>query len=387
MQNRYHILLLTSSYPASTMDSRASAGLFVKDFAHELSKRVKVTVLTQKTGSGPETVFESGIKVIRFPWANIDHPLSTLRFPKDIHLIFWVILGGMWAALKFSRLNRVNIAFALWAIPSGIWALPLKWIQGIPFVVWCLGSDIWDYGKKPILNKILLLILKQAKTRFADGYRLKNDVKALSGRDCQFLPSTRRLPLNPSIKSGTIPGKRNYLFIGRYHFNKGPDILIEAIALLPPEIKEQVHFHLFGGGPMEESLKHEIKKKNLTDVVSLNSYIDEKNAAAYLRACDALIVPSRIESIPVMLSDALQSCCPLIVTDVGDMGDLVKKYKAGQVVQQESPEELKKAILRDFSVGSDKYDEGLVRLLKLFDLRTSVAIFLEHVIWPCRTFL
>ena len=47
-----------------------------------------------------------------------------------------------------------------------------------------------------------------------------------------------------------------------------------------------------------------------------------------------LILPSRIESIPVILSDALQLDCNLIVTDVGDMGPLVRSYRAGMVVDK-----------------------------------------------------
>ncbi len=387
MQNRLHILILTSSYPALTEDLRSIAGIFVRDFAHELAKRVKVTVLTQKTASEPAIVCEDRVKVVRFPSAGLDRPLSTLRLPQDMGLVISVLVSGVRNALKFVRQNKVHFVFALWAVPSGIWALPLKWKFDLPFAIWSLGSDIWDYGRQPILKYLVRLVLRQAKVRFADGIKLKGDVEALSGEKCQFLPITRRLPQSTSAKPCIIPGKRNYLFIGRYHVNKGPDILLEAIALLPPEIKGQVHFHLFGGGPLEESLKREIKKKNLTDVVSLNSYIDENSAAAYFRACDALIIPSRIESIPVVLSDALQSCCPLIVSDVGDMGDLMRRYKAGQAVQPESPEELKEAILRDVALGSDKYKDGLRRLHKLLDLRTSVAIFLEHVIWPCRTFL
>ena len=378
MQNRYHILLLTSSYPASTMDSRASVGLFVKDFAHELSKRVKVTILTQKTGPGPELVFESGVEIIRFPWANTDQPLSTLRLPKDIHLMFWVILGGVWAALKISRLNRIDLAVALWAIPTGIWALPLKWIYNIPYAVWSLGSDIWDYGQKPIIKYFVRLVLRQAKIRFADGYQLKGDVQSLSGKKCYFLPTSRRLPENVSSKAGIVPGKRNYLFIGRYHPNKGPDLLVEAIAILDQAIRKKAHFHFFGGGPLEESLRRMIEEGELYDVISLNSYIDEKDAIAYLKTCDALIIPSRVESIPIVLSDALQAGCPVLVSDVGDMGEIVRKYRAGIVFSPRFPSKIAEAIKKAFANKED-FTEGRRRLFEIFDLSRSVNHFVKIV--------
>ena len=180
MKNRPHILLLTSSYPMSAYDPKAAAGLFVKDFAHELSKKMQVSVLsqmTEKASSGRATQFDSGIEVIRFPWIGMDRPLSTLRFPKDLHLIFSVISGGMWASLRLSRQKKIDVILALWAIPSGIWALLLKCLYGMPYVVWCLGSDIWDYGSKPIMRKGVRIILRQSSVLFADGFQLKADVQ------------------------------------------------------------------------------------------------------------------------------------------------------------------------------------------------------------------
>ena len=97
MKNRPRILLLTSSYPMSENDAKAAAGLFVKDFAHELSKKMNVSVITQMTVQqriNRSILFDSGIEVIRFSWAGVNRPLSTLRFPKDLPLILSVILNG-----------------------------------------------------------------------------------------------------------------------------------------------------------------------------------------------------------------------------------------------------------------------------------------------------
>jgi glycosyltransferase involved in cell wall biosynthesis len=380
MKNRAHILLLTSSYPSSGDDPRASAGLFVKDFAHELSKRMKVTVISQMTqmrDSGRVRQSDSGIEVIRFPWAGKERPLSTLRFPSDLRLIFSVLLEGMRASFKFSRQNKVDLSLALWALPSGLWALLLKWTHKIDYAVWCLGSDIWDYGKGPLKKRLLRLILRQARILYADGYRLKGDVELLSGRKCHFMSTCRRLPVH--VSAAVISSeKRHYLFIGRYHPNKGPDVLLEAIAILDAEIRKVVHFHFFGVGPLQEQLEEFIRMKQISDIVSLNGLINEKSAVAYLKACRALIIPSRLESIPVVLSDALQTGCAVIASDVGDMGYLIRKYGAGIVVPPESPAEMAKAI-RDDILYPEDYSEGGKELLKLFDLSNTAERFVsEH---------
>ena len=381
MENRPHILLLTSSYPMSENDAKAAAGLFVKDFAHELSKKMNVSVITQMTVRqrlNRSTQFDSGIEVIRFSWAGVDRPLSTLRFSKDLHLILSVILKGIWTSLKIMRTKKIDVILALWAIPSGLWALVLKWTFKTPYVVWCLGSDIWDYGSKPIISKVLRLILNQSSVLFADGFQLKDDVQTLSRKKCLFLPSSRLMDVNTTAKADLMPDKKNYLFIGRYHYNKGPDILIEAIAKLDPVVRKQVYFHLFGGGPLEIHLRKMIKEYDLTGVICLKGYIEQKEAAAYLRGCDALVIPSRIESIPVILSDAMQLECPVLVSDVGDLGKIVRMYKAGIIFPSNSSDKLAKAIEKSF-YEKDNYAEGRKEIIAMFDLSRTVETFTKTI--------
>ncbi|MDY6973888.1 MAG: glycosyltransferase [Thermodesulfobacteriota bacterium] len=373
---RKRILLITSSYPGYREDRRAAAGSFVKDFADELADKAEVTVLTQKTDQGSSGVDESKVRVIRFRWAGTETPLSTLRFPQDIVPITSVILRGVFAVLKAGRRHNVDLTLAFWAIPSGLWALFLKWAYGTRYAVWCLGSDVWEYERGTLRRWFLRVILKQAHTLYADGYQLSADVESLTGKKCHFLSTSRRLPVSVSVNADLEPDKRNYVFIGRYHPNKGPDVLLEAISKLEPSTLKKVHFHFFGGGPLKKSLEELIRKRRISGVVSLGGYICAEEVVAYLRACHALIIPSRIESIPVVLSDALQNGSPVIVTDVGDMGHLIRKYQAGIVVQPDSPEEMARAISQDV-IKEEDFSEGRKRLLELFDLPKTVERFVS----------
>ena len=381
MKNSPRILLLTSSYPMAENDAKAAAGLFVRDFAHELSKNMNVSVITQMTvqqRTPRSMLFDSGIEVIRFSWAGVNRPLSTLNFPEDLPLILSVMLNGIWTSLKIMRTKKIDVILALWAIPSGLWAFVLKWIYKTPYVVWCLGSDIWDYESKPIISKVLRIILRQSCVLFADGFQLKDDVQTLSGKKCLFLASSRLMNADPAVKADLVPGKKNYLFIGRYHYNKGPDILIEAIKKLDPPVKKQVYFHFFGGGPLESRLIKMIEAYDLARVIRLKGYIEQKEAAAYLRGCDALVIPSRIESIPVILSDAMQLECPVLVSDVGDMGKIVRMNNAGIIFPSNSPIKLARAIEKSF-YEKENYADGRKKLVAMFDLPRTVETFVNRI--------
>lgn len=372
------ILLITSSFPGVSKGPVSFPGAFLRDFAHELVDRGKQpVVLTQKTDQGPDGLEKSAVKILRFRWRGNEIPLSSLHFPRDILLISSVLFRGFLASVALARSRKIDLVLACWAIPSGLWALFLKWFCGIEYAVWCLGSDIWDYREGAVSRGLLRLILRQARTRYADGYTLKEDVESISGRPCHFMSTSRRLPLRRAGKADIIPGKASYLFVGRYHPNKGPDVLLEAIAALAPEIRQGVHFYFFGVGPLRDKLERMIEGRKMADAVTLHGAIDEAKIVEYLRECRALIIPSRIESIPVILSDALQVGCRLIVTDVGDMGKLVRSHKAGIVVPPESPMKMAEAIERDFFENGD-FSRGRKELLALFDLSTNVEEFLAR---------
>ena len=131
MKDKKHILLLTSSYPSSREDARAAAGLFVADFAHELSNYVHVSIITQNTDNKSYYIKDNDISIYRFSWFGKDRPLSTLRIPKDIHLLFSIIFGGMFATFRYVRKHDIDHILCLWTVPCGLWALPLKYIFGI----------------------------------------------------------------------------------------------------------------------------------------------------------------------------------------------------------------------------------------------------------------
>ena len=121
-----------------------------------------------------------------------------------------------------------------------------------------------------------------------------------------------------------------------------------------------------------------IKTYDLTGVICLKGYIEQKEAAAYLKECDALVIPSRIESIPVILSDAMQLECPVLVSDVGDMGKIVRMYKAGIIFPSNSPVKLAKSLEKSF-FEKENFTEGRKKLVAMFDLPKTVETFVDRV--------
>ncbi len=372
------LCIATSSYPSQTENS--FAGVFARDFAKELVQRGnEVSVFTQDTGN--PSLQDDDIEVVTFSWPGRTTPLASLRpyHPLDLWKTFLILQRGKKQLLQHCLQKKVELVLALWTLPAGHWGMEVQKHLGVPLAVWSLGSDIWIYGRLPLFKLWVRKILNQCTYCFADGFSLAEEVSALSGRPCSFLPTTRILPRRGLPKLPFDPHKIHYLFIGRYHKHKGPDLLLEAIHLIDFERLSKIQFHFFGAGPLERDLKRRVIQYGLKESVTIQGPVDPYTMAALLQQCHSLVLPSRIESIPVILSDALQLNCRLIVTDVGDMGSLVRSYRAGIVVNKDSPEMLKEAILEQLKRKEDEFGEGRRKLYTLFDLKGSVDHFLKTV--------
>lgn len=369
-------LIITSSYPSFPEES-INAGVFVREFAKSLKEiGHTVSVLTPRKGKGDYDELD----VIYFWWLGKEKVLTDINLKNPVHLLkaLSLIFFGTLYALYLCAKTHYDHIVAMWSLPSGLIAWLVNMFTYIPYSVWSLGSDIWMFNKRIIRRQILRTILRNATHRFADGFNLSNEVREISGKECIFLPSSRVLP--PPSEVALEREKRHFLYIGRFHLNKGTDILMEAIKILPEEVRGRCNFHLFGDGPLKRKLEEELDDTpSLVRCVFLKGYADPSTASSYLHLCDALIIPSRIESVPVVLSDAAQAGIPVIATDVGDMGRILKEYRCGIVVEPEK-HSLASAISEFLNKEKSEFEEGLRRLAMDFDIKRATERFIKIVV-------
>ena len=377
------IWILTSSFPSSPQDARAAAGLFVADFAVALAQAGhEVRVITPDKPPG-EKLDPPGVRVHWFPWRGGSKPLSSLKpyLPGDLLAMFSLFRRGARALDDLYQRAAPDHLLAMWAAPSGILATRLGRRRGVPVTIWCLGSDIWTLGRYPILRGVVKRALRSSDLVFADGVQLAKDAEALGGRACEFLPSSRRLD-RALARPLDLPGSGpRFLFIGRYAPVKGVDVLLEAMAGFARR-EPAGHLILFGGGPLDAQIRRRAARSDLRGRVTVGGYADEAIAVSWLSACDCVVIPSRMESIPVIFSDALQMGRPLIVTDVGDMGALLREHPAGLVVPPEDPSALCTAMLQMAARDRSGYTPHIQRLAAQFDITRVAAAWIRRVQSP-----
>ena len=317
------LLLISTSYPIAT-DGSEAAGAFVADVAAELAQRVPVRVVAPGLHAGLEK--RGGVEVHRF--ASTGKPLSLLSPTKPWH---WPAVNRTLRSLRKETFlaaadGRVMHSLAFWALPSGWAALALTRRQGVPYSVWALGSDIWALGRVPLVRRILTEVCGRAEHAYADGLKLAEDASRITSRRFDFLPSTRRLEVTRNQPVASVPPLR-FLFLGRWHANKGIDLLLDALTQLDDASWRCIsEVHIAGGGPLEDLVVGKVADmQRIGRPIRLSGFLDSGQAALALARADRLLLPSRIESIPVVFSDAMKAGLPIVSMPVGDLPALIRE--------------------------------------------------------------
>lgn len=374
--NGAKLLILTHNFPATTKTSR-DAGTFVLSTAVSLSRAgYKVWVLMPDVPEEKETYKE--ICVRWFPWKG-EKKLGKLKFykPKDILSLASLIRRGRDEAIKIAREENIEYCIAFWAVPSGYFAYRVRKKLDIPYCVWILGADIWAYSRVFIFRYIMKKVIKSAHRVFSNSLYLKGEVKRMFNRDAELLYASRILPLDTPearINKDII----NFLFIGRYEKVKGLDVLLKAFRMLVNE-KKGVYLYVFGGGELKDNYIKMVNDMELEAYVSINDFASSDVAVSFLKSCNCLIIPSRRESQPVLLMDAIQTKIPVIVTRAGDMEDIVKRFDIGRVVDIEDETGLKDAMTNFIAEGKDRYRQNLENASKKLDISSIPRALIEEI--------
>jgi len=317
--------------------------------------------------------------VIRFKWAGGEKVVGSLNLfnPKEVIQLFSFLRNGRKQLFDLLAKIKPDSCLAFWALPSGWFAYLAKKRLGIPYSVWCLGSDIYVWAKKPLLRRTIGKVLKEADFLFADGFDLKEKVEELSGKKCKFLPSMRKLPEPTVQKIELDKSKTNFLYLGRWEKKKGLDELIRAFSSVKRE-SDQANLCILGWGNYEREMRKLVNQLQLKEKIKIVGKVSTGLLSAYLEESDCLVIPSKGDSIPLVFSEALQMGTPLIVSDVGDMGYLVKRFNLGKVVPCGDVQELAGAMIEFIKEGKD-YSKNIPEVLKFLSIEKAVDDYLKVI--------
>jgi glycosyltransferase involved in cell wall biosynthesis len=229
---------------------------------------------------------------------------------------------------------------------------PKQYLKGIFDLIW---------GKSILINASKVIALTDAEREQILKIGVpQNKIKIIpNGID---LKQFSNLPTKGIFRSryNISNEEKIVLFLGRIHRIKGIDLLISAYSEL---LEEFPHSRLVITGPDDGfllELKEMIDSNNLEkNVVFTGPLFEFEKLSAYVDA-DVLVLPSRYETFPVTILEAMNCGTPVLLSNRCGISNLIQKNNAGLIFDfdKEQLKECIRKILIDNSLKSSITNKG-----------------------------
>ena len=331
------ILIINSEYPPIG----GGAGNASANIARELvALGQEVTVLTAHYGDLPRQTRQDGLHILR---------IKALRRRLDrssaLEQIIFMLASSL-HTLTLLRKWRPDVIVAFFGVPSGAAAWCANIFAGVPYIVSLRGGDVpgfrpYDFALyHKLVAPLLRLIWRRSSGLVANSSGLKKLAEAFdSNSPIQVIPNGVDL-------QRYAPGNREWepprlLLVGRLVYQKGVDILLEALEGLQSHPWE---LSLVGDGPERETLQSLAQKYGISDRVHFRSWLDDDALVEQLQEANLFVFPSRHEGMPNAVLEAMACGLPVIASRIAGNEELVIDGETGFLVPAEDPDALREAI-------------------------------------------
>jgi 1,4-alpha-glucan branching enzyme len=328
------ILMLAWEFPPLVVGGLARA---VFDLSkHLVAQGHDIHVVTTEVEGSPAYEFMDGIHV---------HRMHVLRTSNTIEFLDWVFQMNT-AFIDFVlRLRSLGKMFDV--IHAHDWlvyyaARELKYSLNVPLVATIHATEHGrNHGKidSPIQHRIAELewnLTYEASHVIICSRAMENEVKHIfqlppdkvstihNGVD---LPHVNEELINWTLREKyAMPGEKIIFYIGRLVYEKGIQVLIEA---MPHILRSYSSCKLIiaGAGGMKDDLQR--RAAHLGHKVLFVGFIDDATRNFLLRAADICVFPSLYEPFGIVALEAMHTGTPVVVSDVGGLAEIIDHGKDG----------------------------------------------------------
>jgi len=219
----------------------------------------------------------------------------------------------------------------------------------------------WKDKLREFLKKILLsIVIRKSQLKFLfclDPLAIKH-IKNLNGKTkILHLPDPVEIynvdkskAAQLKTKLGIDSERQVFLLFGRISSRKGIYQLLEAILCVSPDIAKKICLLIVGSSSHADKLLVQKGIKTITQSVNVqiitnSDYIPEQDVQLYFYIADVILAPYQQHvgmSGIILLAAAAQK--PVIGSDYGLMGQLIRDYQLGITIDSKSPNLIAKAL-------------------------------------------
>jgi glycosyltransferase involved in cell wall biosynthesis len=344
------ILLVTPWFPSLKPESMESRqGIFEYRQVNELVKRGnEIRVISVKWST--QLSYEYYIDALQVYRLKPIFTFNKIRYP---------IPNLITLTKKIRKINqdwRPDIV--IYSHIAYLITLPPLWLKEIPSLVttdafpgisWFYGDNIVDFiarlYTKLIVTKVIkasdgiqFLSHKPLQDEKVLKVKFKNAFVCSTGVDTAlFKPGNDRT--DTRIKLGISENEISILYVGRLDLVKGVNYLIEATKLILKKY-DNVTLFIVGEGSLKQ--KYETLSNSNTQKIMFLGWRDD--IPQLMRMADMFILPSLSEGAPNVIMEASSSGLPVIVSDVGEVPQIVENGVTGIIVKPRDVDSLVSAM-------------------------------------------
>ena len=216
-----------------------------------------------------------------------------------------------------------------------------------PYVVSAHGMlERWALGNKRLKKQVYSALVERTNLRGAACLHALTAAEAEDYRrygasgPVAIIPNGVQVPQRVSgslflREHPELEGKRLVLFLGRIHFKKGLDLLVDAWAGIAPDWPDA---HLVLAGPDSEqtlaAVERRVQELGITQRVSFTGMLDAPRKWSALSAAECFVLPSYSEGLSVSTLEAMGMGLPVIITEQCNLPE-VQHSGAGWEIRSE----------------------------------------------------
>jgi glycosyltransferase involved in cell wall biosynthesis len=365
-------LILTSNFPTDRTVSNFISRLFYNRLFQE-NAELFILAPHEYKAQFVENVYN--MRVFRFPYfypfkfqklaygGGMPYNFKNSSFAKLQAPIFF--LSELLFAMLLVKKKEVDFINSQWLLPQGLIGAICSKTLGVPHIACMHSSEITFLSKLPLKSRVIKYILQNSdyiisasehraqemlsytSSEFAENAKHKIHIIPLGVDICEFNSAKDKEILKE--KYG-IKSRLTVLFVGRLVEVKGCEYLIQGIKAVIDSFKD-VQLIIVGSGPLENSLKNQVRILGLEEYIRFEGNVDNKYINDYYTIADIVVIPSIVDSFgfqegfPVVVMEALVSGKAIISTKTKGIMEAIQDNYNGILVDQKNANQISDALL------------------------------------------
>jgi teichuronic acid biosynthesis glycosyltransferase TuaC len=370
-RDRLRVLVLSRAYPNNVIELQ---GLWVQRLVRQSAQFCEPKVVSPVTYCPPLPGIPENYsrfrRVERRRWdgpVEVFHPRFVLGPGQTTYTTEWLLYyAGVHKTIRHLRRNfSFDLIHAHFTYPDGVVAAHLGRHYKVPVVItehapW---GGPWMKQWSGVRERAIWAA-RQSACHIAVSRSVRSTIESFAGKlenlvviPCGVDGSEFSLPAN---RNGRVPDQ--IVFVGAVRPVKGVDVLLEAMRVLAARgrrLKLVLIGEAFFGAYRQEELrlKQMVSELKLADCVRFAGKQLLPELARSMGQSAALVLPSRAESLGMVLVEALACGTPVVATRCGGPEDIVND-RVGVLVPPEDPAALAEGIEH---VLDHHYDPAILR--------------------------